>query len=431
MTHQRNLSFLAVMTAALFIASSPARATTISATATRSATVQSNGVDVSVKAHLSATITFLSPSDDGEDFELGGSLLEYTSNGCGGTGSSVALCQRTMPEQGEGHRLACSAPETGTYMGHCSRSWQGAALATLGSAGGSSISPCASPGCSPPPGGCGVCIPPSYCVLGFCITGCVVKWQCDFPDEDCINGQCQTASPVVARVGAQDFLSVVSVWETAISDAAGGVCIHWNGKDQKCTMTGWPVDPYVGHLVWLTDEEYDLLNQGAELVVDVALNLIGSASPQLPGVSPDNANGFASLERALGTEGSRFADFSGCPSDFAEGRKLYFWLDHDTVGKRNGLMQASELEPAAYTGLFGFYPETLVESKQVDAHGNWLRFWVDADCADCGGVMVDYFPVLDPGDLLPPGSIPPAGNACRTVPADVPFGFGPLLMGDQ
>ena len=280
-------------------------------------------------------------------------------------------------------------------------------------------------------GGCGVCIPPSYCVLGFCITGCVVKWQCDFPAEDCINGQCQQASPVVARVGAQDYLSVVSVWETAFSDAAGGVCIHWNGKDQKCTMTGWPVDPYVGHLVWLTDEEYALLNLGAELVVDVALNLIGSASPQPSGVSPTHANGFASLERALGSGDRGYTDFSGCPSDFAEGRKLYFWLDHDTVGRRNGLMQASELEPAAYTGLFGFYPETLVESKQVDAHGNWLRFWVEADCADCGRVMVDYFPVLDSGDLLPAGSIPPAGNTCSTVPADLPFGYGPLLTGDR
>ncbi len=194
---------------------------------------------------------------------------------------------------------------------------------------------------------------------------------------------------------------------------------------------GLPVDPYVGHLVWLTDEEYDLLNLGAELVVDVALNLIGSASPQPPGVSPSHANGFASLERALGTGDRGYTDFSGCPSDFAESRKLYFWLDHDTVGKRNGLMQASELEPAAYTGLFGFYPDTLVESKQVDPHGNWLRFWVEADCADCGGVMVDYFPVLDSGNLLPSDSIPPAENACSTLPADVQFDFGPLLMGDR
>ena len=280
-------------------------------------------------------------------------------------------------------------------------------------------------------GGCGFCIPPATCVLGYCITGCIVNQQCDMPVEACINGQCQPASPVVARVGAQDFLSVVNVWETAFSDAAGGVCIHWNGKDQNCTMTGWPVDPYVGHLVWLTDEEYALLNLGAELVVDVALNLIGSASPQPSGVSPTHANGFASLERALGSGDRGYTDFSGCPSDFAEGRKLYFWLDHDTVGRRNGLMQASELEPAAYTGLFGFYPETLVESKQVDAHGNWLRFWVEADCADCGGVMVDYFPVLDSGNLLPPGSIPPAENACSTLPADVSFDLGPLLTGDR
>ncbi len=246
-------------------------------------------------------------------------------------------------------------------------------------------------------GGCGICPYSQVCVAGFCV--CFTRFQC--PDEQsyvCQGGECVPASPVVACVG--DGCQQGDWWRNAMSDAANGVCVHWDGLDDPCRLTAWPLydgpgstAPRVGFPIRLTYAQVvDLEVNGALLPVDVEHMFRGNLSPQPPWEDPDNANGFSALYEMCDVPEGGDVDFSVCED--ADNGTVWFWVDDV---KRDAHIEWGEIRPAADAGLLGFTPPINTVGQTGDK-GSAFRYKAKTDCAagiECGKWVFDYFPVLD------------------------------------